>query len=119
MPKDDGEEEEIPRYKNSVAQNLEAAKQIQHKIDISFRKISKNSFDKYAHELEGKNTYFTNTKIPEVNSKDLADDKLNSIKKFSGAITKEEDDYYCPKCTSKTNPCPHKKQKIRIGIQVP
>ena len=79
----DGEEEEIPRYKNSVAQNLEAAKQIQHKIDISFRKISKNSFDKYAHELEGKNTYFTNTKIPEVNSKDLADDKLNSIKKFS------------------------------------
>ena len=88
MPKGDDGEEEVPKYKNSVSQNLEAAKQIQHKIDLSFRKISKTSFDKYAQELQQKNTYFNNTKIPEVNSKDLANDKLNSIKKFSGAITK-------------------------------
>ena len=114
MPKGDDGEEEVPKYKNSVSQNLEAAKQIQHKIDLSFRKISKTSFDKYAQELQQKNTYFTNTKIPEVNSKDLANDKLNSIKKFSGAITKEDDDYYCPKCTSKTNPCPHRMQRAQV-----
>ena len=109
-----GDDEEVPKYKNSASQNLEADRQIQRKIDISFRKVSKASFDKYAHELQGKKTYWTSSKIPEVNERDLAQDKQNTLKRFSGAITKEDHDYYCPKCTSKTNPCPHKKEREQI-----
>ena len=109
-----GDDEEVPKYKNSARQNLEADRHIQRKIDISFRKVSKASFDKYAHELQGKNTYWKSSKIPEVNERDLAQDKQNTLKRFSGAIAKEDYDYYCPKCTSKTNPCPHKKEREQI-----
>ena len=115
MPKSEaGDEEEVPRYKNSAAQDLEANRQIQKKIDMSFRKVSQASFQKYAKNLEEKNTYWTTSKIPEVNSKDIAEDKMNTIHRFSGALKSYEPEDYCPKCTSKTNPCPHKKPREQI-----
>ena len=41
MSKDKGgDEEEVPKYKNSPAQELESWKQIQHKIDVSFHKTA-------------------------------------------------------------------------------
>ena len=36
-------------------------------------------------DFKKKNTYFNNTKYPEINGKDIADDKMRTITKFSGA----------------------------------
>ena len=81
MSKDKGgDEEEVPRYKNSPAQELESWKQIQHKIDVSFHKTAEKEFETYAQRLQEKNTYFNNTKYPEINSKDIADDKMQTLK---------------------------------------
>ena len=108
----DGDEPEIKKYKNSPAQDLESWKQIQKKIDESFKKTSEKEFELYAQALKDKNTYWTNTKYPEVNSKDLADDKMRTLAKYSGAIQDDNnDDYYCIYCTSKTTPCPHRRER--------
>lgn len=114
MSREEIDLENVPKYKNSVVQDLEAWKQLQHKIDISFRKVSLASFEKYQNQLQEKNTYYNNTKIPEINSKDIADDKMRSIKKFSGAITETKDEGYCQKCPSGKNHCPHKIKKEQI-----
>ena len=111
-----GDEEEIKKYKNSPAQELESWKQIQHKIDVSFHKTAEKEFEAYAQKLQEKNTYFNNTKHPDVNSKDLADDKMKTIKKFSGAITNDyEECKYCPYCTSRTTPCPHQRERENLN----
>ena len=103
MSKDKGgDEEEVPKYKNSPAQDLESWKQIQHKIDVSFHNTAAKEFEQYAQRLQEKNTYFNNTKHPEINSKDIADDKMRTIKKFSGEINNEfEENDYCIYCTSR------------------
>ena len=112
----DGEEEEIKKYKNSPAQDLESWKQIQHKIDVSFHKTAEKEFDTYAQKLQEKNTYFNNTKFPEVNSRDIADDKMKSIKKYSGQITSDYDENnYCIYCTSRTTPCPHRRKRENLN----
>ena len=81
MSKDKGgDDEEVPKYKNSPAQELESWKQIQHKIDVSFHKTAQKEFETYAQRLQEKNTYFNNTKYPEINSKDIADDKMQTLK---------------------------------------
>ena len=58
MSKDKGgdEDEEIVKYKNSPAQDLESWKQIQHKIDMSFHKTAEKEFETYAQRLQEKNT---------------------------------------------------------------
>ena len=108
MSKDKGgDDEEVPKYKNSPAQELESWKQIQHKIDVSFHKTAEKEFEAYAQRLQEKNTYFNNTKHPEINSKDIADDKMRTIKKFSGEINNEyQENDYCIYCTSRITPCP-------------
>ena len=113
MSKED--EGERPRIKNTPAQDLEANRQIQRKIDESFQKVSESSFKKYEKELTHKNTYFTNTKYPEVNEQDLALDQEETMKRFSGKLSDNmQDGYYCPKCTSKSYPCIHIKQRAQI-----
>ena len=116
MSKDKGDEEEIVKYKNSPAQELESWKQIQHKIDVSFHKTAEKEFETYHQRLQEKNTYFNNTKHPEINSKDIADDKMKTIKKFSGAINNEyEENDYCIYCTSRITPCPHRRKREQKG----
>ena len=119
MSKDKGgDEEEVPKYKNSPAQDLESWKQIQHKIDMSFHKTAEKEFETYAQRLQEKNTYFNNTKHPEINSKDIADDKMRTIKKFSGAINNEyEENDYCIYCTSRITPCPHRRKRENINAK--
>ena len=109
------EEEEIKKYKNSPAQDLEAWRKIQKKIDVSFRKVSEKKFQDYAQKLKEKNTYWCNTKYPEINKKDIEEDKINTLKKYSGAIMNDnEENDYCMYCTSKMTPCPHKNKKTQI-----
>ena len=117
MSKDKGgDEEEVPKYKNSPAQELESWKQIQHKIDVSFHKTAEKEFETYAQRLQEKNTYFNNTKHPEINSKDIADDKMKTIKKFSGEISNEyEENDYCIYCTSRITPCPHRRKRENLN----
>ena len=113
-----GDEEEVPKYKNSPAQELESWKQIQHKIDVSFHKTAEKEFESYAQRLQEKNTYFNNTKHPEINSKDIADDKMRTIKKFSGEIVNEhEENDYCIYCTSRITPCPHRRKRVDCSCQ--
>ena len=115
MSKGEGGEDERPRIKNTPAQDLEANRQIQRKIDVSFQKVSESSFKKYAQDLQNKNTYFTTSKYPEVNKRDLANDRQATMEKFSGKIDYHQDEgYYCPKCTSKSYPCIHIKEKEQI-----
>ena len=111
-----GEEVEIKKYVNSPSQVLEGWKQIQHKNDKSFRKTAQKEFEIYAQKLQEKNSYFNNSKYPETNSKDLANDKMNTIKKFSGEIKNEFDETdYCIFCTSRTTPCPHRRKRENLN----
>ena len=88
---------------------------MQKKIDLSFQKVSESSFKKYEQELQNKNTYWTTSKYPEVNSKDLSEDKKKTLDKFSGKLDKNMvEGYYCPKCTSKSYPCYHDHEKPQI-----
>ena len=110
-----GDEDERPKIKNTPAQDLEAARQLQKKIDLSFQKVSESSFKKYEQELQNKNTYWTTTKYPDVNSKDLSEDQKKTIAKFSGKLDKNMvEGYYCPKCTSKSYPCYHDHETPQI-----
>ena len=111
----DGDEPEIIKYKNSPAQDLEAWRQIQKKIDVSFKKSSEKEFQMYAQALKEKNTYWNNTKYPEVNSKDLADDKMRTLAKYSGTIQDDsKDNDYCIYCTSRQTPCFHRRERENI-----
>ena len=48
----------------------------------------------------------------ESKANDLADDKMRTLAKYSGAIKDDNDDnYYCIYCTSKTTPCPHRRER--------
>ena len=114
MSKGSDEEPEIKPYKNSASQDLESFKQLQRKVDNVFKKVSEKEFELYAQRLQEKNTYFNNTKYPEVNSKDIAQDKLNTLSKYSGKLTTEEEGWYCPYCTSRMTPCPHTRQRENI-----
>jgi hypothetical protein len=104
--------ENIPKYSNTVSQNLEFNKQIQKKIDSAFSKASNEKFVKLDKELQEKNTYFAKSKIPEVNERDL---KIQTMKSSSAIrnVSKEVNDY-CQKCPSLKNHCPHKNKKEQV-----
>lgn len=114
MSKKGDDEPEIKPYKNGPAQDLECWRQIQKKIDSTFKGIEDAKCEKHAQRLQDKNTYFNNTKKPEVNSKDISDDKMRTIKKFSGAITEEKEGTYCIYCTSRITPCPHQLKRENL-----
>jgi len=108
--------ESIPKYKNTVSQNLEASRQIQKRVDEAFAKSSKNQFVKYSKELYEKNSYFAKSKIPEVNEQDQMIQNLKITNKFKSVINplEEQDEGYCQKCPSLRNHCPHKNKKEQI-----
>ena len=107
--------ENIPKYKNSVSQNLEAVRQIQKKIDNAFSNTSNVQFKKYGKELTEKNTYFAKSKIPEVNQRDQALQNLKATNKFKATNNVlEEDKDYCQKCPTQKNHCPHKNKREQI-----
>jgi hypothetical protein len=106
--------ENIPKYRNSASQNLSADRQIQKKIDETFARVTYNSYLKYERELMEKNTYFTKSKIPEVNIKDQefqATKLKNSYKATTNNFCLGTNDRYCQKCPYMKNHCPHKNKK--------
>jgi hypothetical protein len=106
----------IPKYKNTVSQNLEAIRQIQKKVDQAFSKSSATQFNKYDQELKEKNSYFAKSKIPDINKQDQAEQNLKITNKFKGLtnLLNEEENDYCQKCPSLKNHCPHKNKKEQI-----
>lgn len=106
----------VERYKNSIAQDLEANKQIQKKIDQAFRSSSKLSLSKYESELKEKNNYYTKTKLDQVNQKDLTMQETNLRNRFksSSTLDTEKEEAYCQKCPTGKNHCPHKIKKDQI-----
>lgn len=109
---DNDNSEDIIPYKNSVAQNLGANKEIQKKIDHTFKKHSEKKFQEYDQELQEKNTYFIRSKREEVKKTDMELEKTKSENKFK--YEDKEDDNYCQKCPSFKNHCPHKNPKEQI-----
>jgi hypothetical protein len=109
--KEEFDRDSVIPYKNSVAQNLEANKQIQKKIDVAFAKGSKVQFQKFGTELKEKNSYFSRSKIPEVNSMDQELKATSMTNKFKSAGLNDEEDGYCQKCPTLKNHCPHKNKK--------
>jgi hypothetical protein len=104
--------ENIPRYKNTVSQNLDFNKQIQKKIDAAFSKASNEKFIKLEKELQEKNTYFAKSKIPEVNDNDIKTQTMKSSSAIRNPLNEVND--YCQKCPSLKNHCPHKNPKHQI-----
>lgn len=107
--------ENVPKYKNTVSQNLEAIRQIQKKIDNAFSNASNSQFRKYDKELTEKNTYFAKSKIAEINEKDQNIQNLKASNKFKNTdnnLQQEAD--YCQKCPTQRNHCPHKNKKEQI-----
>ena len=115
MSKEEIDLSEVPKYKNSVAQNQEGNKQIQKKIDGAFKKASSSSYQKYNKELTEKNSYFAKSKIPEINESDMDFQKTKTLNKFKSTVIEDVNaDAYCQKCPSHKNHCPHKNQKDQI-----
>ncbi len=110
--KSSNDEKEIIPYKNSVAQNLGANKEIQKKIDHAFKKHSEKKFQQYSTHLQEKNTYFTSSKREEVNKNDLQLEITKTENKFK--LEEQEDNSYCQKCPAFKNHCPHKNPKEQI-----
>lgn len=108
--------ENIPRYKPSVSQKLEADRQIQKKIDQAFKNNSQMLYQRYEKEMTEKNTYFAKSKISEINEKDIQMQTTKMTNKFKGSISQfgEDEDSYCQKCPSQKNHCPHKNKKEQI-----
>jgi hypothetical protein len=112
MVKEEIDKESIVPYKNSVNQNQGANKEMQKKIDHTFKKHSEKKFQQFNKELDEKNTYFSRSKREEVNTRDLLLEKTKTENKFKQE-EKEENDY-CQKCPSFKNHCPHKNPKEQI-----
>jgi hypothetical protein len=126
MKRDDDEEveEEKPVKVKNFSQELEGQRQLQKKIDLAFRKASQNSYKKYEKELKEKNTYFSKNKLPDENQKDLTMQETKMKNKFKSTLeyTEKEKDaetYYCQKCPSGKNHCPHKIKKEQVKDKYP
>lgn len=113
MPKEEIDRDSIKPYKNSSNQLLQGHKQIQRKITVATSKTNKQKIENYSEKLESKITYFSQSKIPEVNIKDLEEIE-NEIKRRQCASGLDADDSYCQKCPAMKNKCPHKSQRTLI-----
>ena len=114
MSKEEIDLENVPKYKNSDVQNYEATKQIQKKINQAFSKASKELYIKYNDDLDKKNNYFAKSKITEINEKDTELQVSKISNKFKSLKSDENEDYYCQKCPSQKNHCPHKNKKEQL-----
>ena len=113
MPKDEIDKDNILPYKNTSSQNLEANKEIQKKIDNAFKKASEKKYEQYENELSEKNTYFTRSKIPNVNLLDQTMQKSRIENNFK-LSDNQEDKGYCQKCPTYKQHCPHKYPKEQL-----
>lgn len=113
MPKEPIDPDSIKPYKNSQNQMLLAHKQIQNKISKEAIKTNKEKIEKLSNKLESKNTYFSQSKIPEINSKDLEKMEKESLR-LQRASGLDKDDSYCQKCPTMKNKCIHKTQRVPI-----
>lgn len=105
--------EDIKPYKNSAAQNLQAHKQIQKKVYDTGLKHNKDKIEKFGEDLNKKNSYFNNSKIPEINNIDLINSELAAI----GSIRQkgpEAANGYCQKCPALKNKCAHTTQRENL-----
>ena len=110
MPKEEIDPESIKPYKNSAAQNLSAHKQIQKKVYDTGVKPNKDKMQKIGEDINKKNSYFNNSKIPEVNVIDLINSELEAL----GSIRQKSivsSLGYCQKCPALKNKCQHKSEK--------
>ena len=106
MPKEPINPEDIKPYKNSDAQNLQAHKQIQKKIYDSGVKQNSDKMKEFGDDLHKKNSYFNNSKMPNVNSLDLINSELAAMKSIRQKGP-EAADGYCQKCPALKNKCAH------------
>jgi hypothetical protein len=111
MPKEEFDPEKVIPYKNSATQILEGNKQIQKKIDVAFKKASQAKLEKFEEELKNKNTYFSRSKIQDVNEKDIKEQNETIMNKFKETGLDDNNDTYCQKCSNHRNFCPHKHKK--------
>jgi hypothetical protein len=112
MPREEFDPENVIPYKNSAAQNLGANKEIQKRIDNTFKKHSESQFKKLGSQLVEKNTYFTASKIPSENKADQERQRKTVQDKFIQRDT--NDDEYCQKCPSRKVYCPHREPRPQI-----
>lgn len=115
MPREEIDWENIPRYKNTASQNLESEKQLEKKTSAVFAKSSNKQFQKYQNELQEKNTYFSKSKMPNINETDLIQQDLKQLDKYkkTNALDDKELDF-CQKCPTNKTHCPHKNKKEQI-----
>jgi len=113
MPKEEIDMENIKPYKNSVAQNHQAHIQIQKKVWDCGYKQNKDKMDKFGDDLFKKNSYFNNSKVPEVNKLDLVNSELEALRVIREKAP-ESNNSYCQKCPSLKNKCSHKTEKDNL-----
>ena len=111
MPKETIDPDSIIKYKNSQNQNISAHKQIQKKINDVASKINHDKFENFGEQLENKNTYFSNSKIPEENKKDLAELEEEANRNLRSSGLDKNTYTYCQKCPTMKNKCPHRTEK--------
>lgn len=105
----DGEEKEIIKYKNNPSQNLESWRELQRKEDKTFNIQARDSRMKLAGELNLKNSYFHQSKRPDVKKLDQEKymKKIEEKAKGRAEIIENYNDF-CMKCASNKNFCPHR-----------
>jgi len=113
MPKEPIDPDSIKPYKNSHNQNLLAHKQIQKKVSDASKNTNLEKIGKLTNKLEEKITYFSHSKIPEVNSIDLVEME-KEVKKLQRESGFDKDNSYCQKCPAMKNKCPHRTERSLI-----
>lgn len=91
---------------------LNGYKELQKKEEYFFMKSSKSKFIDLENELQGKNSYFCRSKVPQINKYDIEIQKKQDELKYKSA---SRIDYsFCQKCIKNRNFCPHKNQRELI-----
>ena len=105
----DGEEKEIIKYKNTPSQNLESWRELQKTEDKLFNIIAKDSKMKLSNQLFSKNSYFHQSKKPEVKIIDEEIYRKKQEEKNKGVIEENKSlNDFCMKCASNKNTCSHR-----------
>lgn len=100
------DEPEIIPYKTNPSQKLESFKQLQKKEEYFFVKNAKSNFIKLEKNLNEKNSYFSKTKVPEIDVYDQLVQKQEEYKKIKESNNNISD--FCQKCPVYKINCPHK-----------
>ena len=105
----DGEEKEIIKYKNTPSQNLHSWRELQSKEDKFFKANAKDSQMKLSNQLFSKNSYFHQSKKPDVKILDEEISRKRQEEKNKGIVEENKAlNDFCMKCASNKNCCPHR-----------